>query len=70
MNEDEFISEFHIKLHDISNTSFSLSENMFEKNLSRKILITFPKRIDMKLIVIEEDRDLSIIKVDEFIGSL
>lgn len=34
MNEDESICEFHIRLRDISNTSFSLSVNMSKEKLA------------------------------------
>lgn len=36
MNGDESICEFHIRLRNISNTSFALSEKMYEKKLARK----------------------------------
>lgn len=70
MNEDETVSEFHIRLCDISNTSFALGEKISTKKLSKKILRSLPERFDMKVIVIEEARDLSSIKVDELISSL
>lgn len=67
MNEEESIYEFHIILHDISNTSFALGEKISEEKLARKILRSLPKRYDMKVIAIEEARDLSSIKFDELI---
>lgn len=70
MNEDESISDFKIRLRDISNTSFALGENMSEEMLSRKILRSLSKKFDMKVKTIEEARDLSNIKVDELIGFL
>ena len=48
MNEDESISEFHIRLHDISNTSFALGEKMSEEKLIREILRLLPNIFDMK----------------------
>lgn len=38
MNEDEFVSLFHIILRDIANASFALGEKLFEENVSRNIL--------------------------------
>lgn len=70
MNEDESICEFDIRLCDIANTSFSLSEKMSEEKLTRKILRSLPKRFDIKVTSIDEAQDLSSIKVDELIGSL
>lgn len=70
MNEEESICEFHIRLHDISNTSFSLGEKMSEEKLAMKIIRSVPKRFDMKVISTEEAMDFSSIKVDELISSL
>lgn len=49
MNEEESICDFHIRLHDIANTSFSLGEKMCEEKLTRKILKSLSKRFDMKV---------------------
>lgn len=57
-------------MRDISNTSFDLGENMSEEKLARKILRSLPKRFNIKVIVIEETKDLGSIKVHELIGSL
>lgn len=54
MNEEESICEFHIKLHGIANTSFSLWEKMYEEKIAWKILWLLPKRFDMKVTTIEE----------------
>lgn len=70
MNEEESICEFHIRLHDISNTSFALCENMSKEKLAKKILRSLPKRFVMKVTTIEEAQDFINIKVDELIGSL
>lgn len=48
MNEDETLSEFHIRLCDIANMYFSLSEKMFWEKLAIKILRSLPKRFDRK----------------------
>lgn len=70
MNEDESIFEFNIRRRDIANTSFSLGEKMFETKLGRQILISLPKKFDMKVTNIKEAQDLGIIKVDELIDYL
>lgn len=36
MNEDESVSEFHIRLCDIANTSFTLSKKMPEESARKK----------------------------------
>lgn len=43
---------------------------MSDEKLVRKILISLPKRFDMKVTAIEEAQDISSMKVDELIGSL
>src|SRR4051794_14413071 len=43
---------------------------MTEEKLVRKILISLPKRFDMKVTAIEEAQDISNMKLDELIGSL
>lgn len=68
MNEDESVSQFHIRLCDIANISFSLGEDISEEKLSKNIPGSLPKRFDMK--VTEEALDLSSVKVDELIDFL
>lgn len=70
MSGDEIVNEFHIKLHDIANTSFALGEKMSKEKLAIMVLRSLPKRFDMKVTAIEEAHDLSNIKVNELIGSL
>lgn len=70
MKEDEFISDFNIRLRDIANTFFALGEKISKENLGRKILGSLSKKFDIKVTTIEEAQDLSNIKVDELIGSL
>ena len=53
MNEEESICEFHIRLHVITYTSFSLGENMSEVKMEIKILRSLSKRFEMKEISIE-----------------
>lgn len=53
MNKDENVIEFHIRLHDIANTSFALGEKMSEEKLAIKILRPLPKRFDMKVTIIK-----------------
>lgn len=55
MKEDETIIEFNVHLHAIANNSFSLSEKVSEKMLTRKILRYFLTRFDMKVTSIEEE---------------
>jgi hypothetical protein len=52
MKEDENIHDFHVNILDIANSFDSLGEKMFDEKLVRKILITLPKRFDMKVTAI------------------
>ena len=70
MNEDESISEFHICVRDLENSSFTLGEKMSEEKLARKILRSLPKKFAMKVTAIEEAQDISNMKDDELIGSV
>ncbi|KAK2436489.1 hypothetical protein QL285_021481 [Trifolium repens] len=70
MDEDETISEFNTRLRDIANSSFALGEKISEEKIARKILISLPKRFNIKVTAIEESQGLSTMKVDELIGSL
>jgi hypothetical protein len=52
MKEDKNIHDFHVNILDIANSFDSLGEKMFDEKLVRKILITLPKRFDMKVTAI------------------
>src|ERR1044072_8731736 len=70
MSEEQTVSEFHMQIRDIANTSFALGEKMTNEKLVRKILRSLPKRFAMKVTAIEEAQDISQLQVDELIGSL
>src|ERR1044072_2654118 len=70
MSEEQTIAEFHMYIRDIANTSFALGEKMTNEKLVRKILRSLPKRFAMNVNFIEKAQDISIMQVDEMIGSL
>ncbi|XP_057437675.1 uncharacterized protein LOC130729849 [Lotus japonicus] len=70
MTEEEKISEFHMRVRDLANSSFVLGEPMLDEKLMRKILRSLPKKFSMKVTAIEEAQDIGSMKVDELIGSL
>ena len=70
MTEEETISEFHMRVRDLSNASFALGEPMSDEKLVRKILRSLPQKFAMKVTAIEEAQDIENMKVDELIGSL
>ena len=55
---------------DIANDSEHLGENIFEDKLIRKMLRSLPRKFDMKVISIEESRDISTMIMDKLVGSL
>jgi hypothetical protein len=59
-----------LSILDIANSFESLGERMPDEKLARKILISLPKRFDMKVTAIEEAQDIATMKVEELIGSL
>lgn len=68
MLKDEIVIEFNVRFPSIVNNSFVLGENMTNKNLVRKIIISLPKRFDMNVTAIEESQNVSTLKFDEYIG--
>jgi len=70
MKEDENIHDYYMNVLDITNSFDSLGEKLTDEKLVRKILISLPKRFDMKVTAIEEAQDISNMKVDELIRSL
>jgi len=54
MKDEESIQDFQMNILDIANAYGALREKMTEENLVRKILMSFPKKFDMKVIAIEE----------------
>lgn len=55
---------------ELSKLLIKLGEKILEENMAKKFLISIPKMYDMKVMAIEEARDVSIMKVDELIRSL
>ena len=70
MKEDESFDTFHSKLKDIVNSLYNLSEIIFESRAVNKILQSLPDRFLLKIIAIEESKDLDSLIENELIGSL
>ena len=70
MKEDETIQDYYMNVLDIANSFDSLGEKLSYEKLVRKNLRSLRKRFDMKITTIEEAQDISIMQVDELIGSL
>ena len=58
MEEDESFDEFYSKLKDIVNSTFNLGETIPEPKIVRKVLRSLPERFHVKIIAIEESKDI------------
>ena len=70
MNEDETISGFNERLCDIANEAFALSEKIPDEKLVTKTLRYLLKRFAIKVTAIEEAKYVTIMKLEELMGSL
>lgn len=67
MKDDESFDEFYVKLNNIVNSSFNLGERILESKIVRKVLRSFPDRFRLKVIAIEESKDLYTVKKEELV---
>ena len=70
MEEDESFDEFYAKLKDIVNSVFNLGETIPEPKIVRKVLRFLPKRFHVKVIAIEESKDIDKIPLTKLVGNL
>jgi hypothetical protein len=70
MLEDETFGEFFTKISDLRNSMVSLGKQISTVKLIRKILRSLPERFRIKLVTIEECKDLEEMKIGEQVGSL
>ena len=70
MREDESFDSFYSKLNEMVIGKFNLGEKTKDLKVVQKILRSLPKSFRVKVIAIEECKDLDEIKVQELIGSL
>ena len=70
MGDNELFDDFYVKLKDIMNSAFNLSEKIPEPKIVRKILRSLPERFHAKITVIEESKDIDTIPLTELNGNL
>ncbi|TYK02457.1 gag-proteinase polyprotein [Cucumis melo var. makuwa] len=70
MTEDESVSDYNKRVLEIANESLLLGEKIPDSKLVRKVLRSFPKKLDMKVTATEEAHDITTLKLDELFGSL
>jgi hypothetical protein len=70
MLEDEMFGEFYSKMSDLRNSMVSLGKPISNVKLIRKILRSLPEHFRIKVMTIEESKDLEEMKIEELVGSL
>ena len=59
--------EFYAKLKDIVNSAFNYKETIPEPKVVRKVLKSLPERFHVKIIAIEESKDIGKIPLTELL---
>ena len=67
MKENEILNEFSFRL---VNQMKPYGEEISDKRIVEKLLISLPNKFDPIVAVIEETKDLSLLNVQELFGSL
>ena len=70
MGDNELFDDFYVKLKDIVNSAFNLSEEISKPKIVRKIFRSLPERFHAKITVIEESKDIDTIPLTELNGNL
>ena len=70
MSFDSLFDSFYEKLNEVVIGKFNLGEKTEDSKIVRKILRSLPESFRVKVIAIEESKDLDEIKIQELIGSL
>ena len=70
MKENETLNEFSSRFMELVNQMKSYGEEISDKRIVEKLLISLPNKFDPIVAVIEETKDLSLLSVQELFGSL
>ena len=70
MEDDESFDEFYAKLKDIVNSAFNFGETIPKPKIVRNVLRSLPKRFHVKIMAIEESKDIDKIPLTELDGNL
>jgi hypothetical protein len=68
--EEETFIDFYTKTSDLRNFMVSLGKKVSDAKLIKKILRSLPEHFRIKVITIEENKDLDDMKMEELVGSL
>jgi mannitol/fructose-specific phosphotransferase system IIA component (Ntr-type) len=69
MLENETFSEFYTRINDLRNSMVSFGKKISDAKLIKKILRSLPKHFRIKVIFIEESKDLDSMKIEELVES-
>lgn len=70
MAKEETIAEFNVRVLNLANESFALGEMISDSKMVQKVLRSLPARFNMKVMTIEEENDITTMKLDDLFGSL
>ena len=70
MKDSETIKEFSNKLMKVVNQIRLLGEELNNKRVVEKVLVSFPEKFESKISSLEDSRDLSQITLSELINAL
>nr|KYP45272.1 hypothetical protein KK1_033146 [Cajanus cajan] len=70
MKESETVKDYYSKIKEIVNQMRAYGENILDKKIVEKILISVPRKYDPIVTTIEQTKDLSTLSVTKLMGSL
>ncbi|XP_058776658.1 uncharacterized protein LOC131650979 [Vicia villosa] len=70
MKDFETVKDYYSKVKEIVNQMRAFGDDILDKKIVEKILITMPPKFDPIVTTIEETKDLSTLSVTELVGSL
>ncbi|CAJ2654309.1 unnamed protein product [Trifolium pratense] len=70
MKESETVKNYYTKIKELVSQMRSYGDNILDKRIVEKILISIPRKYDAIVTTIEQTKDLSTMSVTELIGSL
>src|ERR1044072_5270935 len=70
MKESKTVKDYYSKVKKIVNQMRAFGEDILDKKIVQKILITVPSKFDQIVTTIEETKDMSTLLVTELMGSL
>ena len=70
MHENQNFASFYSELSNIVNSYFNLGKSILDSKVLKKILRSLPKRFRPKVIVIEEIKDINLMRIDKLVGSI